>query len=518
MLLLGLTWGLMLLLVNPTGEFPLNDDWSYANSVKSLLERGEFWFSGIEGMTLIGQVLWGTLFCLPWGFSFLALRISVMLLGLGGILATYGLLRESQLPNPLAFAGALCVAVNPVFFELSSTFMTDVPFYSVCILGAYVLLRSLRTQSGLWLGAGMLVFATMIRQVGVIIPIAYAVAVLLKGEGKLRVRAKQALIPLVTVGLGLLLYSAFVQENTGLPAIFKNIGRISGSQDIYLIVVNTVKRSIIIPVYLGLYLLPFWGFVQPQRKLIWIPTVIFMAIAALWVFAGRQLPFLGNILFDTGLGPNTLKDGSILTVHADYPFLWLCLSLAAIELACFIGYRLVLDYGAKKKLAGLSTPKLFAGLACFLFFVPLAIQHSLFDRHILLFLPFVMILVLGAQEISQLKIKVTLGMLGLMAIFSVLATHDYLSWNRVRWQALDELMTEGIAPALIDGGFEFNGSYTYKKDYKRTSQKSWWWVDKDTYLVSFGVVRGYTEKASYSYPRWLKPGRGTIMVLVKETE
>ena len=180
-----------------------------------------------------------------------------MLLGLAGILATYGLLRESNLGNPLAFAGALCVAVNPVFFELSITFMTDIPFYSASILGTYVLLRSLRTESGLWLGAGLLVFATMIRQVGVIIPIAFAVAVLLKGEGPMRARVKQALIPLLTVGLSLLIYSVFLQESLGLPAIFKNIGRISGSQDIYLIGLNTLKRSIIIPVYLALFLIPF---------------------------------------------------------------------------------------------------------------------------------------------------------------------------------------------------------------------------------------------------------------------
>jgi hypothetical protein len=74
--------------------------------------------------------------------------------------------------------------------------------------------------------------------------------------------------------------------------------------------------------------------------------------------------------------------------------------------------------------------------------------------------------------------------------FTVAATHDYLSWNRVRWQALHHLMQEDqISLSHIGGGFEFNGWYLYDDDYddwKYEPDKSWYWVDNDDYVVSVG--------------------------------
>src|SRR5215217_5512086 len=126
LLLLALIWILAVLAVNPVGNFPLNDDWAYGYTVRSLVEEGTFRLSGWTATNLIAQAMWGTLFCLPFGFSFDALRVSTLVLSLGGILATYGLLRESRAPALLAMLGALVLAFNPIYFALSFTFMTDV--------------------------------------------------------------------------------------------------------------------------------------------------------------------------------------------------------------------------------------------------------------------------------------------------------------------------------------------------------------------------------------------------------
>ena len=67
-------WLFMVLLANPVGEFPLNDDWSYSRAVQNLIEHGRLELTGFTSMPLIAQVFWGALFCLPFGFSFTALR------------------------------------------------------------------------------------------------------------------------------------------------------------------------------------------------------------------------------------------------------------------------------------------------------------------------------------------------------------------------------------------------------------------------------------------------------------
>ena len=41
-LLIALSYITLIILVNPIGDFPLNDDWAYARSVLSLVEDGEF--------------------------------------------------------------------------------------------------------------------------------------------------------------------------------------------------------------------------------------------------------------------------------------------------------------------------------------------------------------------------------------------------------------------------------------------------------------------------------------------
>ena len=47
----------------------------------------------------------------------------------------------------------------------------------------------------------------------------------------------------------------------------------------------------------------------------------------------------------------------------------------------------------------------------------------------------------------------------------------------------------------------------------RTGAQSWWWVQADQYILSFGQLHHYMEQARYLYRRWLPPGRAWIYVL-----
>src|SRR6266850_6812147 len=82
-------WSVAVVIVNPIGNFPLNDDWAMATTVKRLVEDGIYRPSGWTGMPLITQTLWGALFCIPFGFSFTALRFSTLAISLTGVFGTY---------------------------------------------------------------------------------------------------------------------------------------------------------------------------------------------------------------------------------------------------------------------------------------------------------------------------------------------------------------------------------------------------------------------------------------------
>ena len=149
-------WSLAIIIVNPSGNFPLGDDWSFGIAVKRLLEEGSFRPTGWTSPTLVTQVLWGALFCIPFGFSFEALRLSTLVLSLMGIFSIYLLIRYIYIyqPHPrwLALLVALVIAFNPIYFNLSYTFFTDVPFTAFMAMSLLFFIRSLRSESNVdWL-------------------------------------------------------------------------------------------------------------------------------------------------------------------------------------------------------------------------------------------------------------------------------------------------------------------------------------------------------------------------------
>ena len=105
----------------------------------------------------VGPAIWGAAWSLVFGFSFATLRLSTLVLGLVGCGALYLILRELEASPRVALLGALSVAANPVFFLLSSSFMTDVPFVALTLLALLCYVRAHRRGEVrlLWWG-GML--------------------------------------------------------------------------------------------------------------------------------------------------------------------------------------------------------------------------------------------------------------------------------------------------------------------------------------------------------------------------
>ena len=84
---------LSVVLVNPIGDFPINDDYIYAYPVHSLIEKQSFELIGLFSPNIFTQVLWGYLVCLIGGdFSFTLLRCSTLLAAWFGLYFFYKIL------------------------------------------------------------------------------------------------------------------------------------------------------------------------------------------------------------------------------------------------------------------------------------------------------------------------------------------------------------------------------------------------------------------------------------------
>jgi hypothetical protein len=532
--LLFVFWIVLVCIVNPFGNFPLNDDWQYARPVWFLINKGYYFSTDLYSPILMAQVLWGTLFCLPGGFSFVALRFSTLALSLPIIIVLYFLLLKLCKNPKLSFLGSLLVCANPLFMGLSNSFMTDVPFLASALFSIYFFLSSIETNKRWHIIAGTLfaMIAALIRQYAVVIPVAYFLAILLKKRPKYIQSLSYllpALITLITLKIGLFWLKHIGSELK--PYDGAGVWDFLKQPDI--IYANLLERGSDILYYSGFFLLPLLVFttrkalrqMSKRQKIVIVVFILF--IAPVLISARLNLP-CGNVLTTYGFGPNTLKGlADLVHPNPDFPMALLRL----IKAIAFIGaIMLLINLGkiimdviqaiiskdfTKTTYKQIFILFFFLGYASLLF-----IPNFFYDRYILIFIPLTSILLLG--EINEtIKIKsvaytiyctVTL----IMGVAGSFMVHDYFSWNRCRWEAADYL-TEGlkISPRKIDGGYEFNG-WVLDGDFSKSPAipgRSRWCLNDDEYVVAFHNFDGYTVIKQYPYQNYIPYEMKNIYVL-----
>jgi hypothetical protein len=103
----------------------------------------------------------------------------------------------------------------------------------------------------------------------------------------------------------------------------------------------------------------------------------------------------------------------------------------------------------------------------------------------------------------------------LMGVFSLAGTHDFMETKRSLKKAQDYLVYEkGVNPCDFDGGLEFNGYHCYRSDFKPVDGLSWWWVEKEDYLLALGPLPGYDVIRAFPFKRYMGP-KGEVLVLTR---
>jgi hypothetical protein len=133
--------------VNPLRECPVLDDWAYASTVRHLLQTGEYKLDDWVAPNMPFQALWGALFCLVLGDSYVTLRLSTVALTVIGLVAFRALAREHGLNGMAANLLTLCLASSSLFFRMSLTFQTDIPFLVTLIVALFLYTRALRVMT-----------------------------------------------------------------------------------------------------------------------------------------------------------------------------------------------------------------------------------------------------------------------------------------------------------------------------------------------------------------------------------
>lgn len=513
-----LLWLLLIIIINPIGDFPLNDDWCYGKSVKTLYEDGYLKLYNWGEMTLVGQVYWGYFFAEIFGFSFTVLRWSTLVLGFATIIGIYKLLTLAKLSRWAKLIGVLLCVMNPIFLSLSFSFMTDVPFMCVTIWAFYFFAKALKTDTWLPILWAILFcyFAFLIRQLAWVFPIVWLITFVIVKERNTK-NILKAITPLLAVILFFLIFSYIMESNDLLQE------RYNTKFDLLLENIKGLRKGLLIIIFSYFFeSIAYLGFLLLPIHLVYINRYTFKGYkiaAVLWTVGitaylmrlGKVLPSLDNIWIDFGVGPTTLYDYAGNFTESPDPtaphWFWLlvtCLGIFSSVTLIFHIREMVFSVFKKKKVDSLVV----LSFVFFLVYLTPFLIVGVYDRYLLPLFP-IAIVFLGVnspkvpQKIYQ---YCTCGFLGLLTWFSVSAVHDHLSWNRVRWEVLNKL-TESIPKEQIQGGVEYVTWYFFSEE-----QEKWWENVNEKYTLVFKPNKHQHVVEQYEYSRWL-PGKGEMYLV-----
>lgn len=521
--------------VNPIGNFPLNDDWQYAYPVKTLIETGVYQLDSYFSPNIFLQVIWGYSFCLiPNEFSFTYLRFSTLFTAVICGLVFFQIIKSrTNRTFYECWVITFFLVFNPFFFSLSFSFMTDVPFLLLCLLSISYYKRYLNEERLLFriLGIGFAIAALFVRQPGVLILISAELSIIgfyfidkkIEGVPLLKVlRNKNIAASVFTIFLSGLVY--FFIENylkfwlDGHEHYISVGGEYlkTLTESPFLFIFQFSKRSLMTVFYSGFFCFPLIFVIIEKIKIYqlnqkWIFTVLFtfnILLSFLLLRSGYIFPFGGNIFYNLGLGPVLLKDIYVLNFPIGFEipnYIFISLGLVCQILGCYIFLFL-----GKKLFHALQEPlknKFFLLLVMAnVFYLGAMMIFSYFDRYLLLL--FVSILIVFFDEKPNKKIYKYPSFVILtiaFSSFSVLATKDYLTWNRVSQSAYEKLISKGIDEVNIDGGVPKNGFEGTLSEIENTHE----------YILTFNELENYEVEESITFYRWLSLHEDHLLILKK---
>ena len=451
-------------LVSPLRNVPIIDDWGYVISVEKLIQTGHLFIPDSSSTQAIAQILWGAIFALVFGPTFGVLRLTTVLLAIIACIALYLTLRELGMDRWRSLLGALMLAVSPVFFLLSFSFMTDVPFLSMMNLAVLCYIAGLKRDkpSYLWLGGLFASASFLIRPVGLAIPLALLPCLITRKGGWPKLRAQ--LIPFFAslVSLGFLWLW-----------LWKVVGRTG--------VINSRWEGI-----------RYWFLVSPGAYFDWNLDLLFrlsfwvfpLLIAALsfkpkwWPLAIAVLAVVGALLWhwrfgefaapwpaegevwsmnELGLTRNLIQ-GKFTAPGPMQRFSWPAILLMIVSTAIFVVGTAYAGFKARGRISKPTILLITLGL------LQVAIINALWfyhDRYYLVLLPIFICLSLKLTLQTRFSKVVALSGIILLSFVSISGTWDALRFNQACLDAFNELRSKGVPIADIDVGYSLTAWTLY---------------------------------------------------------
>jgi hypothetical protein len=518
-------WTAAAVIINPAGDFPLNDDWAYGRVVQSLHVLGQLQFPGEVAVSLVAQSAWGLLFTTLFGFSFSVLRLSTLVAGFLGVAFSFELFRALGVPPAMRWLGILSVGFTPLYLSLSYTFMTDVFFFTACVgaLLFYVHFLRTRRERYFWVALGFSLVAAFTRDVGLVVPVSIWIARVMKRGSRDDVAWWRAGTLVLVCAAALVGYQQWLVAAARMPAAYGIHAERLPDVGARWLLDNALVSGRAIVCYLGLLLFPVLfpaavgRFTTASRRervrALAVGGTVAGALLA-WCFVERAVlsSFVGNILSRASLGPVVLPSASRFLGSPNGVF-WIPVTLLAIAGAALLAMLSTDVIAAFRRRADAAFATV--GILAAAYLAALLVTVVL-DRYFLLLLPLTVVLVGGlVPRPPRWALSVSVAILAVMVGWSIAGTHDCLAWNRARWVLANKVLSEH-PPNRLDGGLEVDAWHAYPLERPFVSDRSWWWIADKPFVITLGELPRYQLVAREPARTWLPFGDGYIYLVVRE--
>lgn len=539
---------LQFLFVNPIGEFALNDDWVHTEIAKHWVDTGEFRMNPFAGPTFYVPILYSAGLIKLFGFSFTILRISTLLLTLATLVIFYKLLTDISQKPKLAFFLTLALWFNPIFYNSTFTFMTEIPALFFIVSGIYAYHKGFSQAKPWWLflGSMLSILGMFTRQTNILVMVAAGLYALTQLK---QIKFWHLLwsfgIPAI---LGLSIYYWLSIHALLPPALeshyLKETKKILEHAQWWLFYTLMYLGFFVSPIAAGWVVKNLKKIISPK---FFIYPVAIIALALIIRYTNKfQFPYVLNIINEYGVGPlqgvlnGTLhrlfskKIWGAITVMSAASAGWLLYIFATNtdskikKIIEKIVHKIAAALHFKTRWALLKDTTTFISLFGILFLFPILLFDS-FDRY---FLPlFVVAGVIISKKIKESEISwlaVAIPLL-ILAIFSISQTAFYLNFNKTRWEIANKILMESkLQPHNIDAGYEWDGWYGYWSAHEAQLAGQYgpwgapWWLtslfvnNTQDYIVSFSPIAPYKVVETKKIKGW-NPNN-TLYLLEKPKE
>lgn len=514
---------LQFLFVSPIGDFALNDSWVHADTIRHWLETGEFRLIPWAGPTFYLPILYGAGLAKIFGFSFTLFRITNLIVSLFTLLVLFFFLVEVTDNKPLSFISVLVFWLSPIFYNLSFTFMTEIPALFLVLVSIYYFYFGFKEDKDYYLFAGSLVSVVgfFVRQTNILIAVSALGYEVFRNYNNAfsAENVKRFIWIYLLPGLVCIAIYFYLSVLGHTP---QSLARAHLLEFNWVFVKNFIYSGWLYLAYSALFLSPLlvakmWSSKKDfKRYLLWVcmgvSLIISIAVSLSWT---DRFSTIGHIINQFGLGPYRVMAGQPEVLLTQKMFL---------ALDIFAGLSLgVLSFYLVKTRKRISDNTLFLLIFGFIYFIVVSSVTG-FDRYLLPVFLIFLIWFINVVEWKNIEWTSCIFLLLIISIFSVTQTSHYLEWNRVRDNLANSVLNRGVSAQKIDAGVEWNGVHDYwnlahVRDGEPPANAPWWIKDMFSantrkYIVSFSDLSDYEVIRKEKIKSVLNPNN-TVYLLKK---